>query len=284
MQLIDLTGMRFGQLLVLSRIGYDNDKRITWMCRCDCGVEIIKIGKRLKKAKELYCGDMHPTKICTICKKEKNKSTDYHKMKSKGCKNSISPLCKECRSEWYKQNQVALEAKRIAWMQDPEYRKRRKYIADKSRNKPENKVRASLQKLEYTNRPEVRARGNKIHQQRKLNDLNYNIKRRLRWRIRDAFKDFGLDSKKYKYKSSIVLLGCDMEFFKSYLESKFTEGMSWNRISEIHIDHIKPCSKFNLRNSEEQKACFNYKNLQPLWWQDNLIKSDKYNNLTSKDN
>jgi hypothetical protein len=43
-----------------------------------------------------------------------------------------------------------------------------------------------------------------------------------------------------------------------------------------HIDHIKPCSTFNLSIKEEQLKCFNYENLQPLWWFENLEKSNKY--------
>jgi hypothetical protein len=54
--------------------------------------------------------------------------------------------------------------------------------------------------------------------------------------------------------------------------------MSWNNygIKGWHIDHIKPCSSFDLSDLEQQKKCFHYTNLQPLWWYDNLIKSDKY--------
>ena len=41
---------------------------------------------------------------------------------------------------------------------------------------------------------------------------------------------------------------------------------------DFHVDHIKPCSSFNLEDPEEQKKCFHYKNLQPLWAKDNLAK------------
>ena len=41
------------------------------------------------------------------------------------------------------------------------------------------------------------------------------------------------------------------------------------------IDHIKPCSSFNLLDESEQLKCFNYKNLQPLWAHENLSKGDK---------
>ena len=44
----------------------------------------------------------------------------------------------------------------------------------------------------------------------------------------------------------------------------------------IHIDHIKPISKFDLTKKEEIKRCFNYTNLQPLLIKDNLSKSNKW--------
>ena len=43
-----------------------------------------------------------------------------------------------------------------------------------------------------------------------------------------------------------------------------------------HIDHIKPVSKYNLMEEKELRECWNYKNLQPLWWYDNIRKFNKY--------
>ena len=53
--------------------------------------------------------------------------------------------------------------------------------------------------------------------------------------------------------------------------------MSWKNHGKYgwHIDHIKPCSKFNLIDPTEQKKCFHYTNLQPLWAKDNLTKYNK---------
>lgn len=73
------------------------------------------------------------------------------------------------------------------------------------------------------------------------------------------------------------LLGCSPEFFKRHIESQFQEGMSWENQGKggWHLDHIIPCDYFDLSDPEQQKICFNYKNLQPLWERDNLSKSNK---------
>ena len=72
------------------------------------------------------------------------------------------------------------------------------------------------------------------------------------------------------------LLGESPAFVKDYLASKFTEGMSWENHGAWHIDHRRPCCSFDLTNPEEQKKCFHYTNLQPLWAKDNLEKGGKY--------
>lgn len=73
------------------------------------------------------------------------------------------------------------------------------------------------------------------------------------------------------------MLGCDFEFFINYIESKFLSGMTWQNHTRTgwHIDHIMPCASFDLTDPEQQKKCFHYSNLQPLWAEDNLRKGDK---------
>ena len=90
-------------------------------------------------------------------------------------------------------------------------------------------------------------------------DINYCIKNKLRMRIRCAVKSQGT----YKAEKTMNLIGCSVEKLKKYLENKFRDGMTWNNHGFYgwHIDHIKPCCSFNLKNKEEQKKCFNYKNL-----------------------
>ena len=72
-------------------------------------------------------------------------------------------------------------------------------------------------------------------------------------------------------------MGCSIEELKIHLEKQFRDGMSWNNYGMYgwHIDHIKPCSAFDLTDLEQQKICFHYSNLQPLWAKENLSKGKK---------
>lgn len=53
--------------------------------------------------------------------------------------------------------------------------------------------------------------------------------------------------------------------------------MSWNNYGKNgwEIDHIIPCSYFDLTKEENQRICFNYRNLQPLWASENNTKKAK---------
>lgn len=103
-------------------------------------------------------------------------------------------------------------------------------------------------------------------------DPSFAMSMRLRIRIANALKRRGA----YKSESTENLLGCKWDFFLKWIEGKFKEGMSWDNRNLWHIDHIRPCCSFNLTDSEEQKQCFHYTNLQPLWAKENLIKNGRY--------
>lgn len=83
----------------------------------------------------------------------------------------------------------------------------------------------------------------------------------------------------FKSASTQQLLGCDASQLVQHLESQFDAGMSWENHGGPfgwEVDHIKPCAKFDLTLPEQQRACFHYTNLQPLWKKDNLAKRSKY--------
>jgi hypothetical protein len=108
--------------------------------------------------------------------------------------------------------------------------------------------------------------------QRKKRDTDpqYRIGNRLRSRIWHAIQKGG-GRKAFK---TVELLGCSIAEVRAHLESKFTDGMTWENVGKWHIDHIVPCSSFDLTDPEQQKRCNHYTNLQPLWAWQNLAKSD----------
>lgn len=62
----------------------------------------------------------------------------------------------------------------------------------------------------------------------------------------------------------------------NHLESLFSHGMSWGNYGDWHVDHIKPCAKFNHSIKDQFQECWALSNLQPLWARDNLSKGDRY--------
>ena len=95
-----------------------------------------------------------------------------------------------------------------------------------------------------------------------------NIKNRIRMNL--GTRLWQVVSKKHG--NTMQLTGCTTEFLMTHIESKFTDGMSWDNYGNWHIDHVLPCASFDLENSEEQKKCFHWSNLQPLWAADNIRK------------
>ncbi len=70
------------------------------------------------------------------------------------------------------------------------------------------------------------------------------------------------------------MLGCSINDFRIYLESKFESGMTWKNYGSVwHVDHIMPCAIFDLTKPDHQRRCFHFSNMQPLFKEDNLRKN-----------
>jgi hypothetical protein len=153
----------------------------------------------------------------------------------------------------------------------PEVKKRKKEREKKYLSNPKNIQKLKEYRKQYYTNPKNILKRREYYNNRLKKDIFFKISKNLRCRFLKAIKN------NYKNTSSIELLGCSIEEFKNHLESKFKNGMTWKNHGKFgwHIDHIIPCASFDLTNSEEQKKCFHYTNLQPLWWIENLKKSNK---------
>ena len=183
---------------------------------------------------------------------------------NKKSKDGFNFRCKICISEYYSINKSHINKKNSQWYQN---------------NKQEcNKTKRKWQR---NNKDKVKEYKRKCNNKRRKTDIKFQIQHNLSNRILHAIKG------NVKSKRTAELLGCSIEQFISHIEKQFSNKMPNKCTNELmtlrnhgpkgwHIDHIIPCSNFDLFNAIEQQKCFNYTNLQPLWWYDNLEKSDKY--------
>src|SRR3990167_3147719 len=95
------------------------------------------------------------------------------------------------------------------------------------------------------------------------NDLQYKLANTLRSRLSKVLKG-------QKTGSAVGDLGCTIFEFKNYIESKFQPDMSWDKMGQIHLDHIIPLSSFDLTDKSQLVKAVHYTNLQPLWAIDNF--------------
>lgn len=116
-----------------------------------------------------------------------------------------------------------------------------------------------------------RNRNRKAEHERAMQNPEYRIRRNLRRRLNHALHGVN------RAERTMSLLGCTIDQFLGHLEINFREGMSWENYGKVwHIDHVRPCASFNLTDPAQQKECFHWKNLQPLFAKDNHSKGAKW--------
>ena len=116
-------------------------------------------------------------------------------------------------------------------------------------------------------RKQATKRVNKYYKKRRK-DPFFKLQFNFRQRTTLAIKSKGFTKKSKTQK----ILGCSWDKLKEHLENQFTDGMNWDNYGEWHVDHIIPIS---MSETEEQLyKLSHYTNLQPLWGEENLAKSD----------
>ncbi len=115
-------------------------------------------------------------------------------------------------------------------------------------------------------------RDRKWRSDRKRRDPDFAIRTSLRSRLSDLVRR----GRAVKCQSALRLTGCSVEELRRHLEAQFANGMSWGNYGRVwHIDHIIPCSHFDLTSPQQQAICFNYLNLRPCFASENLRKGNR---------
>lgn len=185
-------------------------------------------------------------KECQNCKENKPLNNFY---KSKTCIDGYSVICKSCHLVKYYTPTPNKKECRVCHIKINEnngissgHKRKNGSVIYKSICKTCDKPRKNLyQKLRRETDP--------------LFKLYGNIKSRINIFLKS-------DSLK-----TLEVLGCDLVFYKKYLEQQFTTKMNWENYGIYwEIDHIIPLSK---------GGSFHYTNTQPLTINENRKKSNK---------
>lgn len=185
--------------------------------------------------KDKYFKDGHSS-ICKLCKK-KYSLKNKHKIKEWHKNNYIKHKndIDKTNKKWAKQNRQKVNLCRKNW-------------------RAKNKDKVNKRKREQYNKWKK--------------DPFYNLKIRLRNRLNAALK-----SKCWRKNTKFnIMIGCNKNTLLQHIESRFQSGMTWNNRNLWHLDHIIPVS--SACNIKQLEKLFYYTNLQPLWAEDNIKKSD----------
>jgi hypothetical protein len=188
-------------------------------------------------------------KYCKKCAQNKPK-TNFSKRTSS--KDGLDTYCKPCKKAitdtWISHNKEKL--KLIKRKSDANW-----YSKNKSKKININK------KWKQKNADKNREWYREYKKKREKIDPQFKLCNKLRTRLWYALK-------KQKPKIGLLkLMGCSSLELKTYIESKFQPGMTWDNYGEWEIDHILPLSRFDLTDENQVLKACHYTNLQPLWWQ-----------------
>lgn len=163
------------------------------------------------------------------------------------------------KKDYYQKNKEHIKAKTKEWKQvNREYDlERKKAWYAENRDK--------LHEYDRSRRPTKRIR----ERERGATDPQYILRKRLHSRIVTALRSKGT---RKMFKTS-DLMGCTLVELRAHIEKQFKPGMTWANKGEWEVDHIRPCAAFDLRDVEQQKICFHFSNLRPLWKAENRAKS-----------
>ena len=184
---------------------------------------------------------------------------NYQKYYSKRDKYfAYHPTCKNCLSVYNK------KYRKVYWQ------KNKKKLSEKNkiyRIKNSEKIKKINKEWQKNNRKQI----NEKYKIKYDCDYLYKIKFNIRNRVSKSFYRNGFK----KNTKTANILGADWNTVKNYIQNQFTDNMSWDNFNKIHIDHKIPLAAAS--TEFEVIALNHYTNLQPLWADDNLKKSDKYN-------
>ena len=120
----------------------------------------------------------------------------------------------------------------------------------------------------------------KYRKRRNEEDPQFHIRYNTSARITEAMRSEG----RSKPARAEKIIGTSWTKFLDHIEKQFKKNMNFENYGNDgwHLDHVRPCASFDLLNDEQVFVCFNWRNYQPLWAEENMSKSDNYSKEDEK--
>lgn len=241
----------------------DEITKICSKCKIDLHVDSFTKDKTKKDGLTSYC---------RACKSESDKNRwkenkDFLSVQNKRNYEENKDAYKKAQRKWYDANKIMVLAQSKKYQQ--EHKEQKSETSKRYYNKNKDKI-SEYRKKWYSGVGSGYFA--KYIKSRSKIDVQFRISLTLRSRFRSAIIN------DCKQGSAIRDLGCSIDFLKAHLESQFTEGMTWENWGagpgNWNIDHIMPMTSFDLTDRQHVVLACHYGNLQPLWFEDNIRKSD----------
>ena len=207
-------------------------------------------------------------KTCSKCKVEQPLDSFY---KFKGAKDGLSHQCKLCKRAYDKDRYHEIGESRANQMKLWRIANK-EHLAEYSKHYYQaNKTSFAAYKKQYyqTNKEYFAEYGKQYMKKRRASDPVFRMVENMRSHM---YKILNGTS---KHAPTLELLGCTPEHYRHHIEAQFTEGMTFENYGEWHQDHIQAVSNFDLSDPEQQKICWHYTNMQPMWAIPNIRKGNK---------
>jgi predicted DNA-binding transcriptional regulator AlpA len=152
----------------------------------------------------------------------------------------------------------------------------REYMSIKSKTWYEqNKEHRKQYLKEYRekNIDKIRKTKRDYERNRKASDPLYKLISNFRTAIYTVLKESNVD----KYGHYFDVLQYTPEELINHLEKQFKDDMTWDNYGIWHVDHKLPITSFDIQEmgDEEFMKCWCLDNLQPMWGEENIRKSNK---------
>lgn len=154
----------------------------------------------------------------------------------------------------------------------PEYKKKASEQGRNWRVNNKEKVNQRNKNWRTKNPDKIRESRKKAYDKIKSNPI-LSLHQKIRGVIKGSFKRG--EVKFIKKRKSEDILGCSFDFFREYILSQCPTGITLDNFGPFgyHLDHKIPIS--TAKTVEDIIKLNHYTNFQPLWWSDNLSKSNK---------